>query len=114
MRAVRRRCPRCGAGPLFRGWFGLVDECPGCGWRYGDDDAFFLGAFTLNLGAVLVAIGAYIGIGFALTVPDPPIPVLAVGGVVVAVAVPLLFYPLSQTLWAATLLWMRGEYGRRS
>lgn len=30
-RGLRRRCPRCGVGPLFRGWFSPREDCDHCG-----------------------------------------------------------------------------------
>jgi uncharacterized protein (DUF983 family) len=34
----RARCPRCGKGPLFRGFLALRDKCPSCGLDYGFAD----------------------------------------------------------------------------
>lgn len=31
-RGVRRRCPRCGRGEVFRKWFTLHDRCGVCGY----------------------------------------------------------------------------------
>lgn len=33
-RGVRRRCPRCGRGRLFRAWYTLDDACHACGLTY--------------------------------------------------------------------------------
>lgn len=43
---LRRRCPRCGKGPLLRGYLTIRDRCPECGLDYGfadpaDGPAFF-------------------------------------------------------------------------
>src|SRR5207249_4425987 len=50
--ALVRHCPRCGAGGLFRGWFKMVERCPGCGCHFEGraEEGHFLGAYTLNLG----------------------------------------------------------------
>jgi uncharacterized protein (DUF983 family) len=29
-RTLRRRCPECGQGPLFRGYLGVLPRCPVC------------------------------------------------------------------------------------
>jgi uncharacterized protein (DUF983 family) len=29
-RGLRRRCPNCGRGPLFRGWLAMYERCPEC------------------------------------------------------------------------------------
>lgn len=75
--------------------------------RFERDAAFFLGAFTINFGIMLTSIGAYIGVSIALTTPDPPALPLALGGVLVAVGVPVACYPVSRTLWSAIDLWMK-------
>lgn len=31
LRGWRRRCPKCGAGPMFRGYLKVRDTCPVCG-----------------------------------------------------------------------------------
>ena len=31
LRGWRRRCPRCGAGPVLRGYLAVRDTCPSCG-----------------------------------------------------------------------------------
>jgi uncharacterized protein (DUF983 family) len=43
---LRCRCPRCGEGPLLRGFLTIRDACPACGLDYGfaepaDGPAFF-------------------------------------------------------------------------
>lgn len=31
LRGLRRRCPRCGAGPVLKGYLKVRDTCPACG-----------------------------------------------------------------------------------
>ena len=43
---LRCRCPRCGKGPLLKGFLTIRDECPACGLSYAfadpaDGPAFF-------------------------------------------------------------------------
>src|SRR5438552_3712873 len=97
-RALCLHCPHCGTGHLFRGWFTMLEACPGCGFRFEarPEDAFFLGAFTVNLavteGVLLLALFAYIGVT-AVSGNSPPLwPVLAGAGGL-AVLLPLGFYP---------------------
>jgi uncharacterized protein (DUF983 family) len=50
LRALRRRCPVCGHGPLFEGWFRMKDHCPSCGIRTRrGEDGYTLGALWFNL-----------------------------------------------------------------
>jgi len=37
LRGLRRRCPRCGEGELFRRWLEINDRCPHCGLVYQPD-----------------------------------------------------------------------------
>jgi uncharacterized protein (DUF983 family) len=59
VRGLRRRCPRCGLGPLFRGWNRLRESCPVCGLRYEErsgDTWFFMYMTTAGLTGVLVVV----------------------------------------------------------
>ena len=49
-RALRRRCPRCGAGKVTQRWLILRPACPSCGLRLdrGESD-YWLGAMLFNL-----------------------------------------------------------------
>ncbi len=71
------------------------------------EEGFFLGAFVVNFGLVLVLLAAYIAVGIWLTLPDPPAGRLAAGGMVLATLVPVGFYPFSRTFWSAIDLWMK-------
>jgi uncharacterized protein (DUF983 family) len=57
LRGLRRRCPRCGEGPLFAGWNRLHEECPVCGLafeRRSGDTWFFMYMSTAGLTGLLV------------------------------------------------------------
>jgi len=56
--AVQLRCPRCGIGPLFRGWFRMHEACPHCGFSYEREPGFYLGSIYLNYGATVILTGA--------------------------------------------------------
>lgn len=56
--AVQLRCPRCGIGPLFRGWFRMHEACPHCGFSYERESGFYLGSIYLNYGATVILTGA--------------------------------------------------------
>lgn len=87
----------------------MVDRCPTCGWVFAGEEGFFLGAFVVNFAVTELALGIFIAAAIALTLPDPPAVVLAVLAAMVAVLVPLLFYPFSKTIWAAAELVMKGR-----
>jgi len=104
-RAMRRRCPNCGARHIFATYFRLrphCPHCPRCGSRLerGEGD-YFIGAYTLNLvAAELVFALVFVGRVVA-TWPNPPWDFLEWGSVVGVILAPVLFYPFSKTLWLA-------------
>lgn len=107
VRGLFRRCPRCGGGKLFTGWLTMKARCPRCGMCFEREEGFFLGAFVVNFGVMLISMAAFIAIAVALTLPDPDPVKLAVGGIVVGVVVPIAFYPMSRTFWSAIDLIMK-------
>jgi uncharacterized protein (DUF983 family) len=107
LRGLFMRCPRCGSGKLFTGWLSMKPRCPRCGMCFEREEGFFLGAFVVNFGVMLISIAAFIGIGVALTLPDPDPVKLALIGAVVGVLVPIFFYPMSRTFWSAIDLMMK-------
>lgn len=69
-RGIRRRCPRCGEGKLFKGYIKQLDQCAHCAEKIGqiraDDGSSWL--TILLTGHIVVPLMAY----FALysTLPD--------------------------------------------
>ena len=59
-RGLRRRCPHCGRGAMFRTWFRLRTECSVCRLRFeqrpGDTWAFWIIGDRLFVAAVLVVV----------------------------------------------------------
>jgi hypothetical protein len=85
----------------------MVEHCPGCGMRFEREEGFFLGVYFFNIVITQAAVMAYVAIAFALTLPDAPLGPILAGAVAIAVAVPLVCYPLSRTLWSAVHLLMQ-------
>ena len=112
-RGATRRCPRCGGGHLFRGWFKMADSCGRCGYRFAREEGFFLGAFVINFGVTIAGVAVVMGVLIAVLAgsgSNRSIALTAVGAVAVAVLVPIAFYPFSKTLWSGIDLTMhRGE-----
>ncbi|HKV76212.1 MAG TPA: DUF983 domain-containing protein [Gemmatimonadales bacterium] len=107
-RAVRRRCPRCGGGPLFTRWIRMADHCPRCGLAFSrGESGYQLGAMWFNLlFAESVAMTVFLTTVY-LTWPDPPWDRLQIQGPVEAIVSPIFFYPFSKTLFLAFDLAMR-------
>ncbi|PYN50558.1 MAG: hypothetical protein DME00_04965 [Candidatus Rokuibacteriota bacterium] len=98
-RAIRLRCPRCGATPLFRGWFRMAEACALCGLRFERAQGYFVGAIYVNYAAtVILAIGGFFllwaGFGFST---EAQLAVL----VPIVVVFPLWFFRYSRSLWLA-------------
>lgn len=99
LRGLLGRCPRCGQGGLFRRWFTLVPTCPRCGLRFEREEGYWVGAMTLNITLAELLFLTILIAGIAATWPDLPVIPLIVVGVAANIAFPILFYPLSKTLW---------------
>ena len=100
-RGAARRCARCGSGGLFRRYFTMIADCPGCGYHFEREEGFFLGAYTINIVATELMVLVLIIVGFATTLPDPPLGKLIGIGLVLSVLFPIVGYPFSKTLWTA-------------
>ncbi len=100
-RALRRRCPQCGSKGFFASWFKLNDHCPNCGIACERVAGHFVGAVGFNtifsFGMLLIVLLS----GTWAMYPDiRVIPLLALC-FATALVMPILFWPLSQTLWMA-------------
>lgn len=100
-RALVRRCPRCGSGGQFRYWLKRTDHCPGCGYTLDRETDSFYGAFLINLCVTFALLfGLLIAmVGFEAANNPLPLELVIIVGVIIAVAVPLVFYPFAFTLW---------------
>ena len=107
-RALLLRCPNCGHGGLFTGFFKVKERCPSCGilLERGEAD-YFIGAYTLNL----IAVETLLALGFVIVVyatwPNPPWDALEYGGVVLSILGAVLCYPFAKTIWLAVDLIFR-------
>jgi uncharacterized protein (DUF983 family) len=101
LRGITRRCPRCGAGHLFRHWFTLVERCPRCGLHFEREQGYWTGALAVNFAVTGFVFVVAIVVAIALTAPDiPVVPVLAILLPLVAI-IPIAGYPFSKTIWMA-------------
>jgi uncharacterized protein (DUF983 family) len=99
-RALRRRCPRCGS-PAFESFFTLRVHCDSCGLRFEREQGYWVGALIINTAVTFATFLVLFVGGMALTWPDVPWGVIAAVTLVSMILVPLLFYPLSKTIWMA-------------
>lgn len=102
LRAIRRRCPVCGAGPLFQGWFKMKDHCPGCGIRTRrGEDGYTLGALWFNLFLAESITTTIFVTTLIRTWPNPPWDWLQIAGPIEAIVIPLVVWPFARTLFLA-------------
>jgi len=102
VRALRRRCPNCGAGPITASWFGIRPACPRCALRLdrGEED-YFLGAIVFNMAFAEGVFALGLGAVLLWTYPNPPWNALYYGGIAGMIAAPIFFYPYSKLCWLA-------------
>ncbi len=101
LRGLTRRCPRCGSGGMFGGWFTIRDRCPRCRLRLQREEGGFLGAMTINY-VVTAAIWLVVLVAWLVVdLPDVHVAALTIASIAIAVLVPLLFFPFAKTVWAA-------------
>lgn len=109
LRALRRRCPRCASVGVFEGWWRLRPNCPTCHLLFEREEGYWLGAIAINTAAT-IAVFAVVFVGMIVaTWPDPPWSLVSAATIAVTAITPILFYPLSKTIWVAIDLTMRGE-----
>ena len=101
LRGLFRRCPNCGGGRLFSGWLVMKERCPTCGLRFEREEGFFLGAYVVNFGLVLILLAVFCIVGVIVTQPESPVLSLTLIGMAGSTVVAIGFYPMSKTFWSA-------------
>jgi len=98
-RALKLRCPRCGGGRLFAGYFRMYERCANCNLRYERAPGYFLGSIYINYGltAVLTTI-AYVSLHFVAGYPNTYVvgPLAAF-----CILFPAVFFRYARSLWLA-------------
>ena len=100
-RGLRRRCPVCGQGRIFRGPFRLRPECPSCGWILEREPGSVTGAMYL-VSILTLPFAAVVFLALWLSGWPP--------GVQVAVGVPMILVFSAVALQAAKGAWAAVEY----
>lgn len=98
-RALRLRCPRCGEGKLFCGFFRMDQKCESCGLKYERAPGYFLGSAYINYGVtavVLTVVYVWLALGRGIENRDLIAPMLAL-----VILFPLFFFRYARSLWLA-------------
>jgi len=102
-RALRLRCPLCGQGKLFRGWFAMHKECPHCGASFEREPGFYLGSIYINYGiTVLIVTIVYPALLFNGILGKNT---LLVGSLAFTLVFPVLVFPWARSLWLGFDQW---------
>jgi uncharacterized protein (DUF983 family) len=98
-RAIRLRCPRCGATPLFRGWFRMAQACALCGLYFERAQGYFVGAIYVNYAVtvVLAIVGFFLLWGVLGLSTGAQLAIL----VPFVIVFPLWFFRYSRSFWLA-------------
>lgn len=100
-RGLAGRCPRCGAGGIFKSFFDLHERCPNCGVKYERESGYWVGSMII---VTTITFGLFVALlvgGMILTWPDVPWNWLLGVTIGANLVVPILAYPRSKTLWSA-------------
>ena len=106
-RGLRRRCPLCGGGGLFKSFFQVLDRCPRCNFPIQREEGHWLGAVGINTIVTLGLLFITMLVGFLLTIEERRAAPIFISCFLVAGLTPVLFFGTSQTVWSAIDLAMR-------
>lgn len=97
LRGVTRRCPVCGKGKLFHGYFQMNTCCPHCRFPLEREPGYFLGSTYVNYGCTSVLTTAtYVISHFGFGVRNE---VLLPGLMAICLIFPLVFFRFARSLW---------------
>ncbi len=96
-RGLRLRCPVCGRGKIYKGWFKTYEQCPSCHFTYEREVGYYTGAMAVNLILSELLITA-ITIPLAVNQSVPFVPLL-LWGLTMPFVFPLLFYRHTKSFW---------------
>ncbi len=98
-RGIRLRCAACDGGGLFESWFRIHPSCPTCGLDFQREDGYWLGAMVVSFAVTEAIFGIFFVGSMVATWPDVPWLAIGVIGVLLNLAVPILFARRSRTIW---------------
>jgi uncharacterized protein (DUF983 family) len=97
---LRLRCPICGKGQLFQGYFDSPERCPSCGYFFMRESGYFLPHVVIGYGfTVIAALGSWPFARYVLGIRNAALTLSIM--VAVAVLFGIWFVRYSKVLWLA-------------
>ena len=97
---LRLRCPICGKGRLFHGYFDSPERCPACGYYFMRESGYFLPHVAIGyVATVLVALGSWPVLRYVFGIRSPALTL----GIMIAVAIlfGVWFTRYAKAIWLA-------------
>lgn len=79
----------------------MKERCDRCGFRFEREPGYWVGATIINTTVIFATFLTSFVLGLWLTWPDVPWTGLLIALGAVNVVFPILFYPMSKTIWSA-------------
>ncbi len=98
-RALTLRCPYCGGTRIFSSWLTLKERCPRCRSLFEREEGYFVGGYAVNL-----VVAEFLAFGVVLSLillADLSTLQLQITGAMLALGLPIVFFPCSRTVWIA-------------
>jgi uncharacterized protein (DUF983 family) len=96
-RALRLRCPVCGARGLFHG-LTMRESCPACGFAFEREPGYWTNAATMNF---MISGGLTLMIIVPIVFTGIPVPLILAISIALAAVIPLLWFRHFKALWLA-------------
>lgn len=110
LRALRRRCPGCGNGPLYASWFRMHARCSACDRPLErQEEGYRVVAYFVNLVLSEFVLMAVLITWTVLAWPEPPWDRIQLVGAICMVLAPLALYPVSRALFLAADFYFRPQ-----
>lgn len=98
-RGIRRKCPNCGSGGIFDGWFKLKERCPTCSYPFEREEGYWVSAIIVNTAVIEGLFLVVFLVTVLATAPEIEWLPLLVIAIVMNLVFPIFFYPMSKTVW---------------
>lgn len=103
LRGLRRRCPICGQGRIFRTWFRMHTDCNVCKYNLERPPGYFLGSTYINYGiTALTCTASFVVLRFGYGWPRETLLTILLPFCVIF---PIVFFPFARSLWLSLDCW---------